>query len=161
MLRQTASPGSRAITPVVGILVFLVITVLLATTVAAGLVTVAPTDPDLEPAFDLSVTAADGSITIDYLRGEPIDVREVTLSVTVDGDPLDEQPPVPFFAANGYEGGPTGPFNEAADPHWVAPETAGFRLAETNEPLPDPGDEVAVTIVVENEPVAEKRTTAE
>ena len=117
--------------------------------------------PTGEPEFvTLSATASpDGEITLTHEGGEPIDVREATVRVRIGGTELAEQPPVPFFSTSGFEPGPTGPFNSAADPTWTTGERASFVIAESNEPTLDPGEEVSVEIVRDDRPIAEASTS--
>jgi FlaG/FlaF family flagellin (archaellin) len=129
--------------------------VVLAAAVAGGLAlggSPAPGEPP--PTAALSLSASGDRVTIVHRAGDPIDVRAVELRIRVDGDPLDRQPPVPFFSARGFRPGPTGPFNSAADPTWTAGETASLRIAATNEPVPGPGSTVEIAVVVDGTRVA-------
>lgn len=83
--------------------------------------------------FGLSVSA-DGQVTVTHRGGSPIDVTNVRIQVIVDGQPLTHQPPVPFFAARGFRGGPSGPFNSASSGMWRTGERASFQVADTNSP---------------------------
>ena len=144
-----------------GVVLVLAVTITLAGTLAVflggfGLGTATPP----HASFDISVDA-DGTIALQHEAGDPIDVTELSIVVSIDGEELDEQPPVPFFAATGFVGGPEGPFNEAADPVWTVGEVASFQVASTNEPSIDAGDEVRVILAVEDGVVATLETTAE
>jgi hypothetical protein len=83
--------------------------------------------------FGLSVSP-DGQVIVTHRGGPAIDVTNLRIEVIVDGRLLDHQPPVPFFAAQGFRGGPSGPFNSAASPMWRPGERASFQIAETNSP---------------------------
>lgn len=136
----------RAVAPVVGVALLLAVTVLAASAVGtAVLVLETPSEPS-RAAVSLSVDAETNRFQLTHRGGDDLNVSRLSLSVTVNGDALAEQPPVPFFAASGYRSGPTGPFNSGADPRWSAGETAGFRLASTNSPTLDSGDRVTVRI---------------
>lgn len=132
----------------------------LAVVLAAG-VGAALTGPSLpaEPRFTSveGEALADGTVSLEHAGGAAIDVRRLDVAVTVDGDPLRYQPPVPFFSTRGFYGGPSGPFNAAADPAWTTGEHATFRVAGTNSPTLDPGAEVVVRLSVANRPVATLR----
>jgi hypothetical protein len=80
--------------------------------------------------------------------------------VRIDGEPLAKQPPVPFFAAAGFESGPTGPFNAATDGTWRAGQTAAIRIASTNSPQLSDGAVVTVRIYTEHYRLASVRATA-
>ena len=137
---------ARAATPVVGVVLLVAVTVLAASLVGtAVLVAEAPTEPT-QVALSLSVDASTERLRLTHRSGRSLNASRLSVTVTVDGDPLVEQPPVPFFAASGFRGGPTGPFNSGGDPRWTAGERAGFRLASTNAPAIDDGDVVMVTI---------------
>lgn len=150
---------SRGLSSVVGVVVLLGVTVVAATTAGA---LVAVDDPGRVPAARLSL-AADaraGEIALTHEGGETLDVTALDLTVSIDGTPLTDQPPVPFFAAPGFRGGPTGPFNRAADPRWTAGETATLRLASTNSPDLSVGARVTVLVRTEQGVVARLETTA-
>ena len=95
-------------------------------------------------AFSLAATG--DTLTVTYERGPTLDVSALRLRITVDGDPLAFQPPLPFFAARGFRSGPTGPFNVAGDGAWSACETATLAVAETNDPELDSGRTVTVRL---------------
>jgi len=151
--------GSEAETGVatasVGTVLVVAVVVMLAAAVAGGLAlggSPAPAEPPPTAAFSMS--ASGDRITLVHRAGDPLDVRAVDVRIRVDGDPLDRQPPVPFFSAPGFRAGPTGPFNSAADPTWSAGEAASLRIAATNEPVPEPGSTVEVAVVVDGVRVA-------
>jgi len=131
----------RAVTtgPPVGVVVALV----LGTAVAAVGLGAMPATPAVAGAT-LSV---DGSrLTLTHRAGEPVDVRRLDVVVRVDGTPLRHQPPIPFFATRGFESGPTGPFNAAADPTWDVGERASLRVATTNRPALVAGARVTIEL---------------
>jgi len=119
-----------------------------------------PADPPPTAAFTLSADATDDRVAVTHRGGDAVDVRDLTVRVEVDGDPLDRQPPVPFFAAPGFRGGPTGPFNPSGGTVWRAGETATLGVASTNAPGMAPGDEVTVRLSVRGTTVASLSTTA-
>lgn len=150
---------TRALSPVLGVVLLVGITVAVAATVGA----VATVDPGgTVPAahLTLSVDAESGRVALTHEGGETLDVSALSVTVAVDGEALDHQPPVPFFAAAGFESGPTGPFNVASGDDWSAGETAGFRLASTNDPQLPEGAHVEVTVATERGTVAELEATA-
>lgn len=109
-------------------------------------------------AVTLSVDAGRDRLVLTHRAGEPLDVARLDVRVRVDGRPLAHQPPVPFFAAEGFRSGPTGPFNSRAEGAWTAGERAGLRLAATNRPGVRPGSRVTVVLAVDGATVA--RVTA-
>ena len=143
--------------PVAGVLL-IAITVLLAGGVAAAALD-GPSEP--APTAVLSLSATGDRITVEHRRGDPIDVADVTVRVRVDGEPLDHQPPVPFFSATGFHPGPTGPFNAASDDVWRVGERATFRVAGTNDPTLAPGRTVTVVIASDGMPVARLEAVVE
>ncbi len=146
----------------IGLTLLIGLTVTLGTIVGVGLVDVAPqTGRPAEPVvISVTATAEESVLRFRHEAGPPIDVRTVSLRVTIDGTPVTHQPPIPFFAATGFAPGPTGPFNPAADPHWSVGERASLRLAATNHPPLHPGSVVAVTIVRDGLPIVRAETTA-
>lgn len=151
--------GRRGVSPLVGVVLLVAITVAIAAVVAAsvGAWSLEPAAPTA--AFVLEVDA-DGAVRIEHVTGDAIDVTALTVRVEVDGDPLSNQPPVPFVGAEGFGGAPTGPFNGKAEPRWVPGERAGFDIAGTNEPTVEAGDRVTVRLVVDGRTIAELSTTA-
>ena len=156
MTRQPARPGTgvstRGSAPVAVVLL-----VGLCVLLAAGVGT-ALTSPDLpsQPRY-VSIegeATADGTVRLEHAGGSAIDVRRLDVSVTVGDAVLRYQPPVPFFSARGFYGGPEGPFNSAADPAWTAGELAGFRIAGTNDPPLVPETEVVVRLSIGEQTVA-------
>lgn len=147
--------GREAATTGIGTVLVVAVVVVLAAAVAGGLALGgSPAPPDPPQTAALSLSASGDRITLVHRAGEPIDVRAAELRVRIDGDPLDQQPPVPFFSAPGFRPGPTGPFNSAADPTWTAGETASLRIAATNDPVPEPGSTVEVAVVVDGARIA-------
>lgn len=151
---------NRALSPVVGTLLLVAVTVAIAAVLAATVGTAAlgpvGTDGGATTSFTkLSVEAtADGDVTLTHEAGDPIDVGDVAVTVRVDGTPLSDQPPVPFFSATGFEPGPTGPFNSAADPTWSVGESASFTIDAENTPHPHPGENLVVTVTRDGRQVA-------
>ena len=137
--------------PVAGVLLIAITVVLAGGVAAAALDGPSATVP---PSAALSLSATDDRIAIDHRGGDPIDVSAVTVRVSVDGEPLDEQPPVPFFSAAGFHPGPTGAFNSAGGDTLRVGETATFRVADTNDPTLEPGRRVTVEITADGQPVA-------
>ncbi|THE65466.1 type IV pilin [Salinadaptatus halalkaliphilus] len=146
--------------PIVGVLVLLAITVCLAAVVAAGAATMTLEAGGPTAAFDLQADGETGAVAIEHVAGDSIDVTELSVTVAVEGTALRDQPPVPFVGADGFDGTPTGPFNEATEPVWHAGERAAVTVAETNEPTPESGETVSVRLVVDGQQVAALETTA-
>jgi hypothetical protein len=155
----------RGSAPIVGVVVLLAVGIALGGVVAAGAEAVATaTDTDLgderaseAPSIAVSLELDGDTIAVTHEAGPDLRVSRVRVVVTVDGTPLNHQPPVPFFAARGFRAGPTGPFNVASDGVWTAGETGTVRVASTNSPEPEPGRTVSVAIYVGDERVAEVR----
>jgi len=151
---------SRGLSSAVGVVLLVGVTVLGAAAVGA----VATADlGGVPPTARLSVSADAGAdrVALTHEGGDTLDVTDLSVTVSVDGRRLDRQPPVPFFAARGFESGPTGPFNVASDHDWTAGETAAVRLASTNDPLLEPGARVEVTVAADGAVVTTAETTAD
>lgn len=104
---------------------------------------------------------ADGRIRVLHEGGDALDIRELDVRIRVDGEPLEHQPPVPFFSAEGFYSGPTGPFNPASDPDWRAGESASLAIAGTNAPAVDAGSRIEIEVYAGGQPVATAEATAE
>lgn len=149
----------RATVPVLGAVLLVGVTVLLAVALSVMATGFAPPEPPGQVVVEVTADSATGRVAFVHVAGPPLDVRTLTLRVEIGGEPLVHQPPVPFAAAMGFNGFPTGPFNPAADPGWEAGETASFRVAGTNDPPLAPGVTLTVTVVRDGLPVAEASTT--
>jgi len=143
--------AARGTAPVVGVVVLLAIGLALGGVVAAGAEAVATaTGQELgsegtdAPRIAVSLRVDGDTVALTHEAGPDLRISRVRLVVAVDGTPLAHQPPVPFFAAEGFRAGPTGPFNVASDGTWTAGETGSLRVASTNDPLPEPGRTVSV-----------------
>jgi hypothetical protein len=153
---------------VIGVVVLLAVGIALGGVVAAGAEAVATaTDQELgsggtdaPTSIAVSLEVRGDTIAVTHVAGPDLRMSRVRLVIAVDGTPLAHQPPVPFFAAEGFRGGPTGPFNVASDGTWTAGETGSVRIAGTNDPEPTPGRTVSVTIYAGDEQVVTVRGTA-
>ncbi|AWB28247.1 type IV pilin [Halococcoides cellulosivorans] len=149
----------RATSPVVGSVVLIVLTVVLAGSVAAAFGSVSTPAEPRYASIDGSVDADTDQINLIHRRGDPLDVDDLDLRLSVDGEPVTHQPDVPFNGTVGFTGAPEGPFNAAsADRVWRAGDRAGFELG--NNTAIDAGDTVTVTISHEGYHVATVETTA-
>lgn len=144
----------RGLSPVVGTVVLVALTVGLAAVVGVGVADMSADEPPPRVTFSASADAATDRIALTHDGGASLPLDGLAVEVRVDGDPLTHQPPVPFFAATGFQSGPTGPFNSATDGPWTAGETAAFRLAGTNDPLLEEGDSVTVDLYSDDDLVA-------
>jgi len=135
----------------------LVVAVTLAVAVGGAALSAVPSAP---PAAGVTLAVDGERLVLTNRAGPTLDVRRLELVVRVDGTPLAHQPPVPFFAAVGFDPGPTGPFNAAADPTWERGERAAIRVADTNGPSVDAGDRVTVELRVDGRSVATVTATA-
>lgn len=111
------------------------------------------------PSASLSGSITGGQITLVHRGGDPIPLDELRIRVAINGAPLVHNPPVPFFAAEGFCSGPTGPFNRASGDVWRPGETGSFRIATTNHPYPERGDRVKIQLVVHGHPIGSIETS--
>nr|WP_305882829.1 type IV pilin [Halobellus rarus] len=121
-------------------------------------------DADDDPTSEtvaLSLRLDGDAVALTHEAGPPLELSETRIAVAIDGAELRHQPPVPFFAARGFRGGPTGPFNLASDGVWSVGETGSFRVAATNSPTLKPGRTVSVTVYVDTDRVSRVRGTVD
>lgn len=150
----------RGVSPVIGVLVLVGIAVALSVSVSA-LVAVDQPEPAPVADLELDADAEENRLTVRHRGGDTLAVEELRVVVRIDGEPLAKQPPVPFFATEGFVSGPTGPFNAGGDTTWRAGEVAGVQLATTNDPAIDPGVTVTVTVATADGTIATLETTAQ
>lgn len=150
----------RAVSPVLGSVLLVGLTVVLAAVIGGFAVAGTPTEPPPTVRLDCEADPGTDRVACIHRGGDRLDVRDIRLRIDVDGEALSHQPPVPFFAASGFRAGPRGPFNSAADPGWTAGETAAVRLAATNRPGLTPGAAVRVRVIVDGNVVTDETVEA-
>jgi FlaG/FlaF family flagellin (archaellin) len=150
---------SRGNAPVVGVVLVTFVAVVLAVAVGGVVTTTTPETPPTTT-LALSADASDQEILLTHEGGETLTVSELEVRIEVDGRALAQQPTVPFFASEGFRGGPEGPFNDASDDEWHAGETATLRLASTNAPAIDPGSTVTAVVVTSGAVIFEETVSA-
>jgi flagellin-like protein len=150
---------SRALSPVIGVVTLVAVTVLLSVTLLS-VAAVEVSDPAPNTALTVSVDAGADRIELSHRGGDELDVDEMTVHVTVDGEALRYQPPVPFFASRGFRSGPEGAFNSASPNEFRAGQETSFEVATTNNPKIHSGSTVFVRITVDDSVLFEGETTA-
>jgi FlaG/FlaF family flagellin (archaellin) len=148
----------RAAAPALGAVLLVALAVVTAAGVGA-LVAVEPPEETTSAAFTASA-APDGTVSVTHRGGDAVDPDRLRVRISVDGRRLADQPPVPFFAAEGFVSGPTGPFNRGYAGRWTAGETAAVRVAATNRPAVRSGATVTVRLYVDGRRLAVLETTA-
>jgi hypothetical protein len=151
---------SRGTIPLVGVVLLVALTVAAGAVVAAGALGVEPHSPADRVALEVAVDAGGNRIALTHAGGTTLDVRELSLTIRIEGEPLTHQTPIPYFAAPGFVGAPTGPINSGGDPDWSTGERATLRIAATNEPRPGPGDRMTVELAGERAALARVGTEA-
>jgi FlaG/FlaF family flagellin (archaellin) len=158
-----SSLSERAISPVIGTITLVLLTVLLTAiigTTVVGSTGLGPASASAPVAISASADDA-GSITLTHDGGSAIDVERTSVRVSVDGEPLEHQPPVPFFSARGFEPGPSGAFNSASEGRWSVGEKTRFTVAGTNAPALTEGATVEVRILRDERVLASAETSVE
>lgn len=151
----------RAISPVIGVVLLIACTIGLSAAVGAMAMSYGPAGPASVVVIDGEVDAATNEITLTLERGGPLDVRELTLAIAVDGEPLEKQPTVPAYSQSGFNGFPSGTFNAGTDDDWQRGQSTSLTIAKTtNGPLPDSGSSVTVDVYEDGLPIATAETTA-
>jgi FlaG/FlaF family flagellin (archaellin) len=151
---------SRGISPVIGVVLLAGCTILLSVTIGAMAFGYEPTEPVSVVVVSGEADATENEITLTLERGDPLDVQDISLVISVDGKALEKQPTVPTYAQSGFDGFPTGPFNPSSEPTWNQGQSAGVTVASTNDPLPEPGSTVEIRIFENDLPIATVETTA-
>ncbi|ELZ94966.1 hypothetical protein C440_07817 [Haloferax mucosum ATCC BAA-1512] len=152
--------STRGSSILIGSVLLVGIVVVIAGVVGVAAFEVAESSPSPAQPTALSLSVSDETLSITHEGGAPLDVATLSVRISVDGETLAHQPPVPFFSATGFRPGPTGPFNAAADSEWTAGELATLELAGTNDPDITTGSSVVVRVYDDETPVAVLRATA-
>ncbi|MEM4781004.1 MAG: type IV pilin N-terminal domain-containing protein [Halalkalicoccus sp.] len=150
---------ARGISPVIGVVLLVACTVALSVTVGAMAYAYEPVEPASAVVVAGEADAERDRITLTLDGGGPLDVRDLTVLVEIDGTELETQPPVPFFGSSGFSYA-FGPFNPSAEPVWERGESAGFALASTNDPVLESGSTVEIRIYENGLSIATVETTA-
>ena len=145
--------SQRAVAPVIGIVLMLVITVVLAGAIAAYLLVLPTTEGATQATISATVNTETAEFQFVHDGGDAIAVETLTIEITIDGEPLTSQPPVPFVGSHGFNGSPSGPFNEGGDTRWVPGQRASFRLACTNHPKPSDESTIVIELFVDDRPL--------
>jgi len=151
--------GKRGVSPVIGVVLLVGLTITLSASVFV-VVDTGGSEPPPTATFAVSANATADRIAVTHRAGDELDVTDLRIVVRVDGQRLRHQPPVPFFAADGFESGPEGVFNSASPNRFSAGGTGSFRVADTNHPQVTPGTDVTVTIGTEKHTLYEETVTA-
>lgn len=139
--------ADRAVSPALGAVLLVGITVAAAAVLGTTLLGQATALTGPPPTATFDVEAEGDRITLSHEGGDAVDVRALDVVISVDGESLRHQLSVPFFAAEGFHGGPGGAFNPETDGEWVVGETTSFRVAETNDPTLEPGARLTVELL--------------
>lgn len=151
----------RAISPVVGVALLVACVVVLGAVMGTMALAYDPPDPASTVLIDATVDAETNEITLTLDRGGPLDVRDLTVVIRIDGRPLEKQPSVPAHSQAGFLGFPTGPFNAETDPQWTRGQSASLTVAKTtNGPLPEHGSTVTIRLFEDGLPIATVETIA-
>jgi len=144
--RSPLADDARGLGSVVGIALLVLVAALAAGVVGAA--TLSATSDAAPPQAVLTASADAGAdrIALTHRGGDALSVDPLRVVVHVGGERLAHQPPIPFFAARGFESGPTGPFNVADEGRWQAGETAAVRLASTNSHRLSAGSRVRIVV---------------
>lgn len=148
----------------VGLVLLVALTTILAAVVGGTLLRMPADIQTTAPSpvvLSVTVDADRQTVRLIHDGGRPLDVRTLTVRLTIDGTPLRHQPPIPFFATRGFQAGPTGPFNSAADPIWTPSESVSFRIAGTNRPAITTEATVVIEIYQRDTRIVRLSTTAQ
>jgi flagellin-like protein len=124
--------SDRAVSPVIATVLLIAITVVAAVALGVTVFDMFSAEPPPRATFTLSADSATQTITLTHRGGAALDPASLRLRIAVDGEPIAHQPPIPFFASEGFMSGPTGPFNIADEEKWIAGQSASVQLASTN-----------------------------
>ncbi|MFC6905625.1 type IV pilin N-terminal domain-containing protein [Halalkalicoccus tibetensis] len=150
---------ARAISPVIGVVLLIACTIGLSAVVGVMAFAYEPAQPASIVVVGGEADAAADRITLTLERGGPLDMRELSLAVAIDGDPLETQPS--YGSQRGLSGYPNGALNPGTDSEWNQGESTSFVIAgTTNGPHPEPGSAVTVRLHEDGLPIATVETTA-
>jgi flagellin-like protein len=152
--------SDRGVSPVIASVLLVAITVIAAIMLSVTVLNITPTEPLPQATFSLSADSTTQTITLIHRGGAALDPESLRVRIAVNGESIAHQPPVPFFAAEGYMSGPTGPFNSADEGQWVAGQSASVQLASTNTQF-RVGAEITIRLYVDGQLLTVLETQAE
>jgi flagellin-like protein len=141
--------SDRAVSPVIAVVLLIAITVVAAAALGVTVFGIFSVESPPRATFTLSADSTTQTITLTHRGGAPVDPASLRLRIAVDGEPIAHQPPIPFFAAEGFMSGPTGPFNIADEGKWIAGQSASVQLASTNTQF-QAGSVISIRLYVDN-----------
>lgn len=151
----------RALAPVIGVVLMVALVVILSGVLAVFVLGIEHEDAPPQASLSATIDAEHDRFVFVHEGGDTIQVDRVEIEITIDGEPLDHQPPVPFFSTTGFQSGPRGAFNPASDTTWAAGERASFSMACSNAPKPTRDSRVRVVVFVDDDPIATLVVTPE
>jgi flagellin-like protein len=149
----------RAVSPLVGVVLLVGITVL-GSALLVGSIETRPPGEVPRASLAVSVDSSADRISVSHRGGDELDVSRLTVHISVEGQQLQHQPPVPFFGADGFVSGPEGAFNSASPDSFRAGETTTIRVADTNNPEIRHNDHVTVQIATQRSVLYKETITA-
>lgn len=152
--------SDRAVSPVIGVVLLIAVTVIAAVALGVTVFGITRTEPPPQATFTLSADSATQTITLTHRGGAAIDPASLRLRIAVDGEPIAHQPPIPFFASEGFMSGPTGPFNSEDEGEWITGQSASVQLASTNTRF-QAGSVISVRLYVDDKLLITLETRAD
>ncbi|WP_330630771.1 type IV pilin N-terminal domain-containing protein [Halocatena halophila] len=145
----------RGQSSVLGVILCLATVLVLVSIASIAFLAYEPTTPTgSSVAIVATIDPTEQTIALTHHSGRPLEPERLRLRISVNGVPIDHQPPIPFFAAKGFVSGPTGPFNAAYRGRWHAGTTATIGLASTNTRI-RAGDQITIRLF-EDEVIVER-----
>lgn len=80
--------SERAVSPVIGVVLMVAITIILAAVIGAFVLGLSPNSSDVAPIATITMTGDDGNVTLSHDGGDPLELDEFTL--LIDGSPANE-----------------------------------------------------------------------
>ena len=145
--------AERALSPVIGVVLLLAITITLAGVVGLTLISLQPNDAPIQASISADVNLTTDTFRFVHDGGDPIDVHTLEVTIFVDDEPIRHQPRVPYFSQTGFQSGPTGPFNRESNNVWKAGESASLALACSNEPKPADATIIEIHFTSDGNPI--------
>lgn len=154
--------SSRGIAPIVGVLAMLAVVTTLGGVVAAVVPAMADEPVNAQAAIDIETEQDEDDWVLAFIHtgGEPLDLEDVELVISVNGIALEHQPAIGQLNQRGFKNGPTGPFNPSTPDRWHVGERASLTFLSSNDPTIAAGDTIEAQFYLDGQLITETSTTA-
>ncbi len=153
--------SDRGVAPVIGVILLIALVAMLGGVVAALVPGSLDDHSTTTVSIDMEVDAGENEFTFFHRGGDTINVTDLDVRITIDGDPITHQPDLGPGSRKGLPSMPTGVFNPSTENDWSTGESGSLVLAKSNggDDL-EVGSLVTAEFYLDGQPLIELSTRA-